>query len=600
MDEISDIDCDKIQKALKLVESRKETNRKQYLKRKSERQSNIIDQAGKIAEERNGECLSEDFINSRYRLRWKCHEDHEWDAQYHHVSNGSWCPICNIIKLKQRGPKNSIEDAQNLAFNKEGEYLSGKYKKCTEKLPGKDIPGHEGKYAATKEGKIYSYHKNDYLKPYLPPKYYQVSLTKNKVSTTYKVHILIAKTYIPNHDNLPIVNHIDGDTHNNSVSNLEWVSYSRSILHAHETGLNKHYTRKVCKMDDNGDVIKVFDSVKEAADSINSPSSIISLACKGKNFKAKGYYWKYEDDKNWKIPINKNFKRIQRTDVKTGDVTEFETSKEAAASCGCALTSIRKACNGVTDVLRGYRWKYLPRKEPEPDSLFIESRSWKQVKDFPLYRISPDGRLYSDWNKQLRSLSDNDGYKRIELCYQGKKRNTSIHQLIAQHYYENPLSKKKVNHKNGERGDNRLENLEWNTQCENVQHAHDTGLNKGSKPVIQYDKNGNEVARYKSAAEASNQTNTSSGMISNVCLKKSTIAGGYIWRFENDPLTSPPGKIYYRKRRVIRVDKNGGETVFNSLTEAAKDCGGNSGSNISRVCNEEHKKAYGYKWNYED
>jgi len=92
---------------------------------------------------------------------------------------------------------------------------------------------------------------------------------------------LIDKTYLLNPDNLPIVNHIDGDIHNNRVSNLERISCSRSMEHDREKVIFKPYTRKVCQMDDNGDVIKVFDSVKEAAYSVNSSGSDITSVCKG-------------------------------------------------------------------------------------------------------------------------------------------------------------------------------------------------------------------------------------------------------------------------------------------------------------------------------
>jgi len=115
---------------------------------------------------------------------------------------------------------------------------------------------------------------------------------------------LIDKTYLLNPDNLPIVNHIDGDIHNNRVSNLERISCSRSMEHDREKVIFKPYTRKVCQMDDNGDVIKVFDSVKEAAYSVNSSGSDSTSVCKGSYIsnvysgrykKAYGFKWRYAD-----------------------------------------------------------------------------------------------------------------------------------------------------------------------------------------------------------------------------------------------------------------------------------------------------------------
>lgn len=53
----------------------------------------------------------------------------------------------------------------------------------------------------------------------------------------FKIHRLVAKTFIPNPNNLPQVNHIDGNKKNNSVDNLEWVSRSGNVRHAYDTGL---------------------------------------------------------------------------------------------------------------------------------------------------------------------------------------------------------------------------------------------------------------------------------------------------------------------------------------------------------------------------
>jgi hypothetical protein len=199
---------------------------------------------------------------------------------------------------------------------------------------------------------------------------------------------------------------------------------------------------------------------------------------------------------------------------------------------------------------------------------------------------------------QLRTLSNNNGYNRIELCYEGKIRRTSIHQLVAEHYHLNPLNKKNVNHKNGERNDNRLENLEWSTQGENSQHAHDSGLNKTSKSVVQYNLKGNVMAKYKSATEAGKKTGIPSGQISKACSGKSATAGKYLWKFEGEPLVNIPEEIRHHRRKVIRIDNQGNETMFNSLIEAAKACGGDHHAYISKICRGVDGRAYGYKWKY--
>lgn len=86
----------------------------------------------------------------------------------------------------------------------------------------------------------------------------------------------------------------------------------------------------------------------------------------------------------------------------------------------------------------------------------------------------------------LKSFLDTCGYPRVHLSKNGVRKQESVHRLVALHFIPNPENKKEVNHKNGIKTDNRIENLEWVTHSENAIHAFSTGLNfiqntKGSK-----------------------------------------------------------------------------------------------------------------------
>jgi len=76
------------------------------------------------------------------------------------------------------------------------------------------------------------------------------------------------------------------------------------------------------------------------------------------------------------------------------------------------------------------------------------------------------------------SLLNVKDYRRVPLCENGKPRQTSVHILVAKAFIPNPNNKPYVNHINGIRYDNRVENLEWCTAKENIRHAWDTGLCK--------------------------------------------------------------------------------------------------------------------------
>ena len=100
-----------------------------------------------------------------------------------------------------------------------------------------DIINYEGKYAITEEGNVWSHKTNKFLKPAKVSKGYLCVRLDGK---TKLVHRLIAMTLIPNKNNKPTVNHIDGDKTNNHINNLEWCTYSENHLHAFKTGLNKN------------------------------------------------------------------------------------------------------------------------------------------------------------------------------------------------------------------------------------------------------------------------------------------------------------------------------------------------------------------------
>ena len=104
----------------------------------------------------------------------------------------------------------------------------------------KDIPTWEGKYACTTDGRIWSYKSNKFLKPAINKRgYAHVTLVADKKRYDYRVHRLVAMTYLDNPSNKEQVNHIDGDKLNNYLSNLEWVTAEENIEHAKKHNLFK-------------------------------------------------------------------------------------------------------------------------------------------------------------------------------------------------------------------------------------------------------------------------------------------------------------------------------------------------------------------------
>ncbi len=102
---------------------------------------------------------------------------------------------------------------------------------------------------------------------------------------------------------------------------------------------------------------------------------------------------------------------------------------------------------------------------------------WKVVEDYPNYEVSNMGKVYNKKFKRFLSKGGNT-YKHITLCSDGFTYCVNIHRLVAKAFIPNPLNKPQVNHIDGNKSNNNVNNLEWCTPKENHQHAVRTGLTK--------------------------------------------------------------------------------------------------------------------------
>lgn len=149
----------------------------------------------------------------------------------------------------------------------------------------RDIKGYEGLYQVSNEGMVKSLRNNKILSLFANHKgYLQVYLTKNGEKKGFLVHRLVAKTFIPNPQNLPQVNHKDEDKTNNKVENLEWCTNDYNI--------NYSQSKKVYQYTLNNVLVKIWNSTMELGRN-GFAQSCISLCCNGKKQKHKGYKWSY-------------------------------------------------------------------------------------------------------------------------------------------------------------------------------------------------------------------------------------------------------------------------------------------------------------------
>lgn len=112
----------------------------------------------------------------------------------------------------------------------------------------KPINDFEDLYGITENGTIISLRTGRKLKPFSNGHYLSVRLYKNSIKIDKRVHRLIAEAFIPNPQNLPQINHKDGNKLNNNISNLEWCTPSQNQKHAFKTGLqnNHNYENNPC------------------------------------------------------------------------------------------------------------------------------------------------------------------------------------------------------------------------------------------------------------------------------------------------------------------------------------------------------------------
>lgn len=130
--------------------------------------------------------------------------------------------------------------------------------------------------------------------------YLQVVLSREGKSNWYKVHRLVAQTFIPNPENKPQVNHIDGNKINNNINNLEWCTNSENQIHAFKNNLQvKRYgkynqnSKIINQYDLNGNFIKTWYSIKDIVDSLNIDYCSIWQCCSNKYSQTHGFIFRY-------------------------------------------------------------------------------------------------------------------------------------------------------------------------------------------------------------------------------------------------------------------------------------------------------------------
>ena len=153
----------------------------------------------------------------------------------------------------------------------------------------------------------------------------------------------------------------------------------------------------------------------------------------------------------------------------------------------------------------------------------------KDIKGYEgLYAITPEGEVWSYKRKKFLTPIDNgDGYLIVALYKDRQRKWYSLHRLVADAYIPNPDNLPQVNHKDENKTNNCLQNLEWCDAKYNINYG--TKIDRQKKPILQYDLDGNFIREWSSATDVSKEAQE------NICkcLKcRYKTAYGYIWKYK--------------------------------------------------------------------
>lgn len=217
---------------------------------------------------------------------------------------------------------------------------------------------------------------------------------------------------------------------------------------------------------------------------------------------------------------------------------------------------------------------------------------WKKIiinNQESIYSVSDNGQVRNDKTGRILKQRTSNEYCRVSLTMgHGQMKNFAVHRLVAEAFIPNPEHKEVVNHKDGQRNNNSVDNLEWCTQSENSKHAHQTGLvgYQKKRPVRQFNLAGEWMMDFESATEAARQCDCQQGKITEVCMGNRKTAGNYQWRYVDADIKELPSvdlPSCTKKKVAQYTTDNKLVAVYESYKAAAKAVNGTS-SAISRIC----------------
>lgn len=257
----------------------------------------------------------------------------------------------------------------------------------------------------------------------------------------------------------------------------------------------------------------------------------------------------------------------------------------------------------------------------ELKAISIEGEIWKPFVKTSLkdYYISDKGRFVAVYPvnfkrekkhyslKIISPYQNGKGYNIVRTTENGNTNYYQVHRAVLMTFSPiEGMENLQVNHKDGNKSNNYLDNLEWCTCKENIHHALRTGLIDKTKSVCQYDLDGNFIKEFNSITQAEKETFILGVNITACCRDKVRQSGGYQWKYyKQDNI----GKVRAKKvaddlktrhcKKIVAFQDGIEVRRFNSVLEASEFIGKpHANVNISACALGKRKTAYGYSWQY--
>ena len=159
----------------------------------------------------------------------------------------------------------------------------------------------------------------------------------------------------------------------------------------------------------------------------------------------------------------------------------------------------------------------------------------KKIPNYPRYEVTDAGEVINiETGNALKPLIKRTGYAEVQLYNAEGSKCVLIHRIVAEAFCDNPEGKTEVNHKDGNKKNNRADNLEWVTRSENLKHAFDLGLRQqdtSAKKVVATKIGTGQRRYFGSIYKAARELGISQGNICMACKGLRPYAGGYTWKY---------------------------------------------------------------------